>query len=84
MSNLLKILDEAAEKLLSEAGLDAAAEFAEQPATADLAEKVKAFQAVASWADKRREIAPQAPKESQIDKMRKQMHGDDPGPKTPK
>jgi hypothetical protein len=75
VTDLLDTLDEAAKRLLVEAGLDKA-ESEGPPSTADLAEKVKAFQAVTTWADKRRElVAAREPlKESKFEALQRKMH----------
>jgi len=75
MTDLLDTLDQAAQRLLAEAGLDEPKDF-DPPSTADLAEKVKAFQAVMAWADKRRELAAaqEPPKESQFEALKRKMH----------
>jgi hypothetical protein len=78
-ADLNDTLDKAAQRLLAEAGLDQSEAGPDAPqSTADLAEKVKAFQAVMAWADKRRELLGPAepPKKSKFEALKDKMHED--------
>jgi hypothetical protein len=78
------ILDKASEALLKEAGLSNPAEiglFAPSDgdtATAALAEKVKAFEAVVRYAEKRAALSPPEKEKSRIEQMREALTGEAP------
>ena len=68
--DLLEALDEAAQLLLAKAGLGVKVEGEVASTEASLAEQVKTFQAVADWANDRRELAPKQQVEAKFDAIR--------------
>lgn len=67
MTDLLDTIDEAASDLLARAKADDAA--------IPLVERVKAFEAVAKWAELRIKIAPQEKKEPTIVSLQRRLNG---------
>jgi hypothetical protein len=70
--DLIDELDKAAAKLLEAAGFGATVVNG-APAQADLPERVKAFQAVAAWAERRNELRPPDKEPSKFDRIKRQF-----------